>query len=49
MKSLRQVWDRSLSPAVREIGRRSVGNRRERLRRDHASFLGRQPNVIIPS
>ena len=37
------AWDRSLPPAVRETGRRSVGNRKEcRLRHDYASFPGPQ-------
>ena len=36
MKSLRWVWDRSLPRPVGEAGRRSVGNRKERLR-DYAS------------
>ena len=37
------AWDRSLPPAVREAGRRSVGNRKEcRLRHDYASFPGPQ-------
>ena len=34
--------DRSLPP-VAETGRRSVGNRKERLRRDYAGSPGRQP------
>ena len=45
MKSLRQVWHRSLPPPVAEAGRRSVGNRKERLR-DYASSPDRQPNVL---
>ena len=45
MKSLKQVWNRSLPPAERETGRRRFGNRKERLRRDYAGFPGRQPNV----
>ena len=44
MKSLKQVWDRSLPRPVGETGRRSVGNGKERLR-DYAGFPGRQPNV----
>ena len=40
----KQVWNRSLPPPVAETGRRSVGNRRKRLWRDHASFPDRQPN-----
>ena len=37
------AWDRSLPPAVRESGRRSVGNRKEcRSRHDYASFPGPQ-------
>jgi len=44
MKSLRQVWDRSLPPPVAEAGRRSVGNGKERLR-DYAGFPDRQPGV----
>ena len=44
MKSLKRVWDRSLPPPVAEAGRRSVGNRKERLR-DYASSPDRQPNV----
>ena len=42
MKSLKQVWDRSLPPPVAEAGKRSVGNRKERLR-DYASSPDRQP------
>jgi len=42
----KQVWDWSLPPPVAETGRRNVGNRKERLR-DYASFLDRQPNVLI--
>ena len=38
----RQVWDRSSPPPVAEIGERSVGNRKERLR-DYANFPDRQP------
>ena len=30
--ALKPAWDRSLPPAVRETGRRSVGNRKERLK-----------------
>ena len=45
LKSLKQVWNRSLPPAERETGRRRFGNRKERLRRDYAGFPGRQPNV----
>ena len=44
MKSLKQVWDRSLPRPVGETGRRSVGNGKERLR-DYDGFQGRQPNV----
>ena len=44
MKSLKQVWDRSLPRPVGGTGRRSVGNGKERLR-DYAGFPGRQPNV----
>ena len=42
------AWDRSLPPAVRETGRRSVGNRKEcRLRHDYASFPGpRTPSSL---
>ena len=42
MKSLKRVWDRSLPPPVAEAGKRSVGNRKERLR-DYASSPDRQP------
>jgi len=46
MKSLKQVWDRSSPPPVAETGERSVGNRKEQLCCDYASFPGRQPNVL---
>ena len=38
----KQVWDRSLPPSVTEAGRRSVGNRKERLR-DYASSPDQYP------
>ena len=41
----RRVWNRSLPPAAREAGRRSVGNRKEP-KGDYASFPDRQPTVI---
>ena len=45
-KRRRGLGDRSLPPAVRETGRRSVGNRKERLWRDYASSPGRRPQRI---
>ena len=46
MKSLRQVWDWSHTPAVRDFSVTKIGNRKKRLR-FYASFPDQQPSVSI--
>ena len=41
----KRVWDWSLPPAVRDAGKRNVGNRKERFQRDYAGFPDRQDKV----